>query len=299
MGVPLCALLASLTCGGAAAQSSPPPATPAKYETPSPRPPITFGRRAPQVGDQVEQNVEVELALRTLTRQGTKVLERGEQRLTRRQRRIITADRVEAGRTQAAHVKFLSAARQIDKEPETKEPVVGKTFYCERDGDRLTIQTANGDLPPLDEFRLVQPCMEMLGRAHPLADFFADREVAIGEKIALPKEIASELLGADDEFGKAERFEMTLARVEKIDDHECAVFEAEIEAVGTGTSQMRLLVTGPLVLEVSTCRAVSADFQGPIGMSEVQGTYGARYQVDATGKFRVAVSSKYGHAESR
>jgi hypothetical protein len=60
---------------------------------------------------------------------------------------------------------------------------------------------------------------------------------------------------------------------------------------------MRLLVTGPLVLEISSCRAVSADFQGPIGMSEVQGTYGARYQVDATGTFRVAVSSKYGQAK--
>lgn len=250
------------------------------------------------MGDQIEQNVEVELSLRTLTRQGTKVLERGEQRLVRRQRRVITADRVEAGRTQAAHVNFLFAERQMDGQPKTAEPVVGKTYHCERDGERLIIRNAQGALPPLEEFRLVTPCMEMLGRAHPLADFLAQRSVAIGEKISLPEEIASELLGADDQFGKVDRFEMKLLRREEIEGRDCAVFQAEIEATGTGASQMRLLVTGPLVLEVSTCRAISADFYGPIGMSEMQGGYGARYQVDATGKFRVAVSSKYGQAKA-
>ena len=293
------ALFAGLVCGVAAAQAPLPPATTATDETPPPRTTVTFGRRAPQVGDQVEQNVEVELSLRTLARQGTKVLERGEQRLLRRQRRVITADRVEAGRTLAAHVKFLSAERQMDGQPKTAEPVVGKTYHCQRDGERLVIRNAQGELPPLEEFRLVTPCMEMLGRAHPLADFFAERSVAIGEKISLPEEIASELLGADDEFGKVSRFEMKLVRCEEVDGRDCAVFEAEIEAIGAGTSQMRLLVTGPLVLEVSSCRAISADFHGPIGMSEVQGGYGARYQVDATGKFRVAVSSKYGPAKAR
>ncbi|MEX2172137.1 MAG: hypothetical protein WD851_22645 [Pirellulales bacterium] len=293
------ALLASLLCSVAAAQTPLPPTTIAKYETPSSRTTVTFGRRAPQVGDQVEQNVEVELSLRTLTRQGTKVLERGEQRLTRRQHRVITADRVEAGRTQAAYVKFLAADRQMDDEPKTAEPVVGKTYHCERDGERLMIHTAKGELPPLEEFRLVTPCMEMLGRAHPLADFFAERSVALDEKISLPEEVARELLGADDQFGKVSRFEMKLVRLEEIDGRDCAVFDAEIEATGAGASQMRLLVTGPLVLEVSTCRSISAEFYGPIGMSEVQGGYGARYQVDATGKFRVAVSSKYEQATAR
>jgi hypothetical protein len=160
----------------------------------------------------------------------------------------------------------------------------------------LLIHTAEGKLPPLEEFQLVTPCMEMLGRDNPLTDFFTNRAVAIGEKVTLPEEIAGELLGADDQFGKAERFEMTLLRCEQIDGRQCAVFQAEIEATGSGSSQMRLLVTGPLALEVSTCRAVSAKFQGPIGMSEVQGSFGARYQVDATGTFRVAVSSKYRHS---
>jgi hypothetical protein len=292
----ICALLLGTASGIAAEQAPSPPATPAKYETSSSRTTVTFGRRAPQVGDQVEQNVEVELALRTLTRQGTKVLERGEQRLTRTQRRVITADRIESGRTQAAHVKFLTAQRQIDDEPKTNEPVVGKTYHCQRDGERLVVNTADGKLPPLDEFQLVTPCMEMLGRVNPLTDFLAERSIAVGEKVTLPEEIAGELLGADDEFGKAERFEMTLVKCEKVDGRECAVFQAEIEASGSGTSQMRLLVTGPLVIEVPTCRAVSADFKGPIGMSEVQGTFGARYQVDATGTLRVAVSSKYGRS---
>lgn len=293
------ALFILLVCNVAAGQAPLPLATKATYETPSTRETITFGRRSPQVGDQVEQTIEVELALRTTTRQGTKVLERGEQKLTRRQQRVIVADRVEEGRTQAAHVKFLAAERQVGDEAKSSEPVAGKTYHCQRDGDRLIVHTIEGEVPPMEEFRLVLPCMEMLGRAHPLSNYFAGKSVRVGEKIKMPEEIARELLGADDEFGKVGRFEMTLQKRELIEGKECAVFDAEIEATGDGTSQMRMLVTGPIVLEIDSCRAVSADFRGPIGMSEVHGIYGARYQVDSMGKFRVAVTSRYSTYEVR
>jgi hypothetical protein len=141
--------------------------------------------------------------------------------------------------------------------------------------------------------------MEMLGRAHPLSNYFAGKTIAVGDKVEMPEEIARELLGADDEFGKVSRFEMTLQKRELNEGKECAVFDAEIEATGNGTSQMRMLVTGPMILEIDSCRAISADFRGPIGMSEVHGIYGARYQVDSMGKFRVTVSSRYGATTMR
>lgn len=282
-----------LVCHAAVGQVPVPPATPATYETPSTRETITFGRRAPQVGDQVEQNVEVELSLRTTTRQGTEVLERGEERLTSIQQRLITADRIENGCTQAAHVKFLVAEKQRNDEPKAARPVTGKTYYCERKGEQLVIRTENGTTPSMEEYRLVTPCMEMLGRPNPLASFFAGKTIAVGETIKLPEEIARELLGADEKFGKVSRFEMKLLRREQVESHDCGVFEAEIEATGAGTTQMRMLVTGPIVLEIATCRALSADFNGPIGMSEVQNLYGKQYQLDSLGKFRVAVKSMY------
>ena len=76
----------------------------------------------------------------------------------------------------------------------------------------------------------------------------------------------------------------------------CAEFRASIEAASNDSSQMRLVVEGPLVIQVDTCRAVAANFTGPIGMSETRGSLTATYQMAGTGNMTVSIASNYGDA---
>jgi hypothetical protein len=74
---------------------------------------------------------------------------------------------------------------------------------------------------------------------------------------------------------------------------ECAVFLARVEAASSDSSQMRLQVEGPLVLQLDTCRAVRVDLSGPIGMSETRGSYSTAYQMIGTGQLKMRIASTY------
>ena len=73
----------------------------------------------------------------------------------------------------------------------------------------------------------------------------------------------------------------------------CAVFFANVEAISTDASQMRLQVEGPLVVQVDTCRTARISLIGPIGMSETRGSYSTAYQVIGTGRLQVNMASAY------
>ena len=263
---------------------------------------VHFGRRAPQVGDQLEQNLSVTLQLDTMVRQENQVLEQTKTALRRQQRRVVTTTHVNQGMAVAVLVRYAEAAKEIaagtaaGKLGEAKLaalPVQGKAYRVRRDGETLLITDEAGKVPPLDEYEIVALNMEALGRPNPLADFLADRTLAVGQQIALPNEVAEKLMGLGGEMGKVTRFELTLADLSTINDATCAVFQANIEAASIDSSQMRLAVEGPLAIEVDTCRAVEANFTGPIGMSETRGSLSATYQMTGTGKMTVRIASKY------
>jgi hypothetical protein len=103
-------------------------------------------------------------------------------------------------------------------------------------------------------------------------------------------------MGLGGEMGKVSRFELTLQSVKQISGRNCAEFLASIEAASNDSSQMRLAVDGPLTIEIDTCRAVAANFTGPIGMSETRGSLSATYQMTGTGKMTVSIASHYDDA---
>jgi hypothetical protein len=279
---------------------------------------VHFARRAPQVGDQLEQTVAVELRLDTMVRQGNEVLEQTKTAIRRHQRRKVTTTDVEAGRPMAVIVRYVEAKKQaasgqstaelpagFPDGPATPQPVEGKTYRCRREGDELRITDAQGDIPPLDEFEIVAQNMDSLGRANPLADFLAGRTVNVGQTIQLPNELAQKLLGLGDTLGEVTRFSLTLNKVAPFDAAPgtrhtvlpgagLAVFRASIDAASNDSSQMRLQLDGTLVIQAETCRAVQASLTGPIGMSETRGSLTATYQMTGTGKMTVNIASIYG-----
>ncbi|MGD9636047.1 MAG: hypothetical protein AB7G28_18030 [Pirellulales bacterium] len=288
--------------GYCAAQNA---AAPAAYNAASPSaaaPSVTFQRRAPEIGDQLEQDFTVALELTSMVRQNTQVLEKSKSALRRTQRRTVTTTHVAAGVPVAVMVRYAEAGKLIATGPadgplgESKaiaQPVQGKVYRVSRNGDALLIKDEQGVIPPLAEYEIVALNMESLGRPNPLADFLSGKSIAIGQQVELPSEVAEKLMGLGGDLGKVTRFSITLREVANLEGRRCGIFQSTIEAESIDSSQMRLAVDGSLAIEVDTCRAVEANFAGPIGMSETRGSLSATYQMTGTGKMSVAIASKY------
>ncbi len=254
---------------------------------------LTFGRRPSLVGDAVQQSVRVEMRLESTARQGATVLETSTSTIDREQTRRVTATEVAGERVIGAEVRFLEATATRDSTAE-RQAIAGKAYLCRRESDeRLTITTADGRLPPMDEYELVTRAMETLGTASPLAEFLAGRTVSVGERLELPAELAQQALGFDSRMGEVDRFVMTLTRVETIESRRVGRFDTEIEAHGATSQQMRLIVAGVFQVDEATCRLVSADLTGPIAMSGVRGGQTEGYTLDGKGKMRLALTAQY------
>ena len=145
----------------------------------------------------------------------------------------------------------------------------------------------------MEEFEIVAQHMEIVGRPNPLAEFLADKSVAIGQTIELPRKIAGKLFNLGDQFGDVTRFELTLQKAHIEGGVTQAVFLARVEAASNGSSQMRMQVEGPLVVQADTCRAAHVDLSGPIGMSETRGSYSTAYQVIGAGQLKMRIASAY------
>jgi hypothetical protein len=265
-------------------------------------PTVQFSRRAPQVGDQLQQVLSVGLNLNTMVRQDQQVLEKSKTSIRREQTRVVTATHVHDGVTMAVSVRYAAATRELATGPADGEfgdpqrkpqPVEGKVYRVARDGEALVITAEDGSVPPLDEYEIIALNMESLGRPNPLADFLAGKTLAIGQQISLPAEVAEKLMGLGGELGEVTRFDLTLKSVATVGERKCAVFQSNIEAVSNDSSQMRLAVEGPLAIEIDTCRTVDATFAGPIGMSETRGSLSATYQLTGTGRMSIHIATKY------
>ncbi len=267
-------------------------------------PAVRFSRQTPQVGDQVEQTIAVELRMATSERRGMEVQSQAHSMVRNAQRRVMTTSDVAGGRSTGIRVRYVSATRQMgrsegaaepsgDAAPAEREPVDGKVYDCRRAGDALVVTDERGGIPPLAEYEIVARHMEMLGRPNPLADFLAGQTIRVGQRVPLPAEVADRLLGLGEQMGKVTRFDLTLTGTSTAGGAPCAVFEADVEAVSSDSSQMRMQVSGRLVVETGTCRAVRVELSGPIGMSETRGSYSTKYYLVGTGHVDVKLQSAY------
>ena len=222
----------------------------------------------------------------------------------RHQRRVVTTTDVAGGAAVAALVRYPVATTQVITAhdaaelrtlgaPTSSQPVEGKAYRCRRTDEKLDVADEQGNIPPLDAYKIVAQNMETLGRVNPLAEFLGGRTVSVGEKISVPHGVAERLLGLGDEFGQVSRFDLVLKEVKTAGGTQCAVFTASIDAASTNASQMRMQVDGQLVIQASTCRAVEANFSGPIGMSETRGSLTEQYQMTGTGRISVSIGTVY------
>jgi hypothetical protein len=263
---------------------------------------VKFGRRPARVGDEVEHTVSLETRLKTSLRQGNEFVGKNQLLVLTDQQRRVTSTEVDQDRVIAVEVHFLVATKQITAphlrpQPTSgAQPVQGKTYRCRRAGGenaQLIVTDLKGQTPPSDECEIVAQTMDMVGRPNPLAQFLAGRKVAIGETIELPKELANQIFNLGDRLCEVTRFELTLEKVDTHNGAPSATFLARVEAASNDSSQMRLQVEGPLVVEAGTCRAMKLALTGPIGMSETRGSYSTVYQLLGTGQLQVSIESAY------
>jgi hypothetical protein len=270
---------------------------------------VTFAKRAPRIGDEVEQSLGLEMQMVTTMRQGNQLGEKSRTSAINELRRVVRTTHVEAGQTVAVRVQYLEATKQVNaskggpspqtpgEAPEKKpQPVAGKTYLCQRlagkDGG-LHITDASGHIPPTDEYEIVAQQMEMLGRPNPLAEFLVGKSITVGQTIELPREVAGKIFSLGEQFGEVTRFELMLGDVSTAEGQTRAEFVARVEAASNNASQMRMQMEGPLVVEVNTCRAVNLNLSGPIAMSETRGSYSTAYQVIGTGTLKTHIASAF------
>jgi hypothetical protein len=277
---------------------------------------VGFGRHAPRVGDRVEQTLALEMRLAMSVRQGNQLTGKSQMRMLSEQRRVVTTSEVQAGRTVAVTVQYLEATKQMvvsdgpasdtaiadakESSHPTAQPVQGKSYHCRReagDNGKLLVTDERGIVPPTAEYEIVAQNMETIGRTNPLAEFLAGRSVAVGETLKLPRDAADRMFNLSERFGDVTCFDLTLRKTLTVDGAQCAEFLARVEAASTDSSQMRLQVEGPLVVQLETCRAVRTDLSGPLGLSESRGSYSTAHQVIGTGQLSMRIASAYDDAQ--
>ena len=271
---------------------------------------IQFGGRPTRVGDQTEQTISLDVRLMLTMRRASELLGKHQSTVRTNQRRIVTTTAVEGGRAMAVTVSYAEATKQVaEVQPASPapqqpgvsdvarpQPVQGKTYLCHREpgeDGKLIVTDESGNPPPAEEYEIVSQQMEMVGRPNPLAKFLSGRTIAVGEKLEVPKEVAAQIFHLGDKFGEVTQFTLTLQRTEGDGEAMRAVFLAAVEAASSDSSQMRLQVEGPLVVDVDSCRAASIGLVGPIGMSETRGSYSTAYQVIGTGRLQLNIASVY------
>jgi hypothetical protein len=270
---------------------------------------VQFSRQPAHVGDVMEQNIGLEMRLTMSMLQARQVTGKNQTSMRTTQRRLITTTDVENGRTTAITVRYPVATKQMSASddgaapPEptaTPQPVQGKTYVCRRENGEngpLVVTDEAGNRPPNDEYEIVSQQMQMIGKPNPLAEFLAGRTIAVGETIELPNEVASQIFNLGDRFGKVSRFSLKLQKGQTVGGVSCAVFTARVDAVSNNSTQMRLEVEGPLVVDVASCRAQKINLVGPIGMSETRGSYSTAYQMIGTGRLQMSIASTYRDAK--
>lgn len=283
-------LVSTLLAAGVSAQP-----TPASYNRkagPAAVGQITFATTPPVVGRQSTQEVAVELSLKTRTRRQREVLEEATASLTRRRQRVTTVTGVQRGLPTAARVHYTVSQRAQNDDPAESDAVAGKTYQCERRGKTLHVLNEQGEVPPPEEFEIVAENMALLGKPNPLAEFLAGKTVSVGQRVGVPAAVAQQLLGLDDQFGEVSRFDLILEAIGQAGGAKVARFAADLEATKHATSQMRLMIAGPLQIEAATCRVVSAELSGPIGMSQSRHDPQGAVQLDSTGRLSLRLASR-------
>jgi hypothetical protein len=275
---------------------------PAAAQTPVEKAPLAvrFAQQEARVGDRVVQRIGVHLGLTTKITQSGQVAHESTNEMRRQQQRTVEVLAAADGRASKTRASFQVSRRQAPDSPDpnalTAQPIEGKTYLMERDGDRLTITDPQGAIPPLEEYKLVAESLENVGKANPLAELLVARRLTIGERILVPRELVQPLLGFDDPLGTVRRFELTLARLDEPETDRparCAAFQTSIDVAPSDDSPLEISLRGEMLIETDTCRVSSVDLAGPVQLSSIERTPGGIFQFSAGGDLKLAIRSQY------
>ena len=269
--------------------------------TPASEDSFRFTYRPPQVHDQATQAMNFGLDLSIAVRKNEQLIQAADRRIQQTQRRTVTVLETDEKRVLSALLHFHESERSISDgvqpAPSSKQAVAGKTYLVQLKGEELMITYQAGGIPSPEELAVVQQVMETLGRPNPLGLFFHQRTVKRGERLRIPNHLANDLLGFNDAVGDVTGFELTLRDVRLRDGHRCAVLDTRIDAASPLGSNLTMRMQGQLWLELDTCRALAAEFTGPVALSDLQNSPDGPLTVRGKGQLKVAISAHYGRAK--
>jgi len=260
---------------------------------------VHFVHRPTEVGDRTHQEIQFEVNLIVAIRQNGQTAYTSDRGSRRRQLRDISVLAVTDGRATQARVEYLVSQRSVSR-PDgdasaaiQRDPVAGKSYLVTRNAaGELVITDLAGNRPPPPEWAIVASNMDAIGRRNPLASYFDQRTIAIGQTVSLPRKLANELLGFQPSVGKVRRFDMTLAGTREIDGQRCGVFHTRIALDSPLAAGQSLEMRGQFLLETATCRIASIALSCPLQLEETHGPAGASFQVRGTGSLQVAMQAR-------
>jgi hypothetical protein len=175
-----------------------------------------------------------------------------------------------------------------DAANEVAQVVEGKSYLIARNGTTLVVTDSEGAIPTQQEFEIVVNSMESFGQPNPLATFLLTREIRLGDRLEVPLDIASKMMGFDS-LGEVQQFELHLTEVKEINRKQCAVFAATIAALGKPDNPLNVQAQGKVVIEIATCRTLEATLTGPLSLQ----TTDHNTEYNATGDLLLAIRSQY------
>jgi hypothetical protein len=254
---------------------------------------VPFSQATTSVGERVAQRVGMELNLHTVIKQGGQIAHDGTTALRRRQERTIEVLEVVENRARKAKVTYplsrVMSPENPDAANEIAQVVEGKSYLITRSGTNLMVTDTDGAIPTQQEFEIVVNSMESFGQPNPLATFLLTREIRVGDRLEVPLDVASKMMGFDS-LGDVQRFELHLVEVKEINGKQCAVFAATIAALGKPDNPLNVQAQGNVVIEIATCRTLEATLTGPLSLQTADQTT----EYTATGDLLLAIRSQYG-----
>jgi hypothetical protein len=278
--------------------------TPAAPETPA-GPRIAFTQRDTAVGDRAVQRTGMHLNVRTRIVQSGQIAHDSTSEIRSQQQRTVDVTGVTEGRATKARVAFQVARRQSPDNPTPTElsPLAteGKSYLLERNGNELKVSDAEGRMPPEDELKLVAEALDGVGKPNPLAVVLGGRELAVGQRVFVPRDLAKSLLNLGSaELAEVNRFELTLDRIVPAKDatvSDVAVFRVKIDVQPGEGGELGVTLSGEMGVEPVGCRLASVDLTGPVHVSTIERTPMGIYQYSMDGELKLAIRSEFGRVE--
>jgi hypothetical protein len=147
----------------------------------------------------------------------------------------------------------------------------------------------------------VSEALDGVGKPNPLAVVLGGRELAVGQRVFVPRDLAKSLLNlGSSEMAEINRFELTLDRIVPPKDataSEVAVFKVKIDVQPGEGGELGVTLGGEMGVEPVGCRLASVDLTGPVHVSTIERTQLGIYQYSMDGELKLAIRSEFGRVE--